>query len=97
MFKKFFQNKGFHLNGEKRESPVAQQVKDLALSLGLLGSLAWELPHTTGMAKKKSPIILYIRIIVTVLRAKNLEITNILQYGTSFILTLFCKRMLCSY
>ena len=53
MFKKFFQNKGFHLNGEKRESPVAQQVKDLALSLGLLGSLAWELPHTTGMAKKK--------------------------------------------
>ena len=45
------------------EFPVAQQVKDLALSLLRLGSQPWlgftpwpqELPHIVGVAKKNYP------------------------------------------
>ena len=36
-----------------RSSLVALWVKDLALSLLWLGSLAWELLHATGAAKKE--------------------------------------------
>ena len=45
-----------------RSSLVVQQVKDLALLLQWHGfqSLARELPHTTGVAKKAMKLILYI-------------------------------------
>ena len=58
-------------NRGSRSSPVAQQVKDLALSLQQLGSplwhrfspYPWKFPHATGMRTpppKKKPTIKYI-------------------------------------
>ena len=42
------------------EFPWVQQVKDLALSLQELGSLAWEFPHAVGAAKKRKELVYWI-------------------------------------